>query len=60
MLVAPFIGLGLVLTDPPRWLQIVCIIAILGLVAAGASLMRRRDGAWRPSETLPRTRDHER
>jgi hypothetical protein len=58
LLVVPFIGLALVLTDPPRWLQIVGVVAILALVATGSSMMRRRAGAWRPSDTLAGPQDH--
>lgn len=56
----PFIGLALILTDPPRWLQIVGVVVILALVGTASSLMRRRAGGWRPSETLARPRDDER
>jgi hypothetical protein len=60
LLIVPFIGLVLVLTDPPRWLQIVGVVAILALVGTGSSLFRRRVGGWLPSETLTRPRDDER
>jgi hypothetical protein len=58
LLVTPFIGAGLTFTDPPRWLQIVGVIAIVALVWIGGTMMSRREGGWRPSETHPR--DHER
>lgn len=57
LLVAPFVGLALTLTDPPRWLQMLGVLAILLLVGTGSSLMRRRAGGWRPSETLSRPSD---
>lgn len=60
LLTVPFIGLGLAFTDPPRWMQIIGVIAMLSLVGAGASMMRQRVGAWRPSETLTHPRDDER
>jgi len=49
----PFIGLGLTVFDPPRWLQIVGVVAIVSLVFVGSRLMNRRRGGWRPSDTLP-------
>ena len=60
LLIVPFIGLALTFTDPPRWLQIVSIVAILALVGTGSSMIRRRVGGWRPSETLAQPRDDER
>lgn len=60
LLSVPFIGLALTLTDPPRWLQLFGIVAILALVPTGSSMMRRRVGGWRPSETLTHQRDDER
>ncbi len=60
LLIAPFIGLPLVLTDPPRWLQIIAVAVILAVVGTGSSMMRRRIGGWRPSETLTQPRDDER
>ena len=60
LLIVPFIGLALTFTDPPRWLQIVGIVAILALVGTGSSMIRRRVGGWRPSETLTQPRDDER
>jgi hypothetical protein len=60
LLIVPFIGLALIFTDPPRWLEIVGVVAILALVATGSSMMRRRVGGWRPSETSPEPRDDER
>ena len=57
LLVAPFIGLPLVLTDAPRWLEIVAVAAILVVVGTGSSMMRHRAGGWRPSETLIQPRD---
>ena len=53
----PFIGLALTVVDPPRWLQVAGIVVMLALVATGASMMRRRIGGWRPSETLTRPQD---
>ncbi len=53
LLVNPFIGLGLILGDPPRWLQIVAVVMIVVLVGVGTRLMSSRRGGWRPSETLP-------
>lgn len=50
-----FIGLSLTFFDPPRWLQVVGVVAILSLVFAGSRLMNRRQGGWRPSDTLPDT-----
>jgi len=58
LLIIPFIGLALILTDPPRWLQIVAVVVILVMVGAGSTLMRRRAGGWRPSETLARPSDN--
>lgn len=52
LLINPFLALLLVLTDPPRWIQIVVVLLILVLVAVGSSLLRRRTGGWRPSETV--------
>lgn len=60
LLIVPFIGLALAFTDPPRWLQIVGIVAMLALVGTGSSMIRRRVGGWRPSETLTQPRDDER
>ena len=60
LLIAPFIGLALAFTEPPRWLQILGIVAILALVGTGSSMTRRRVGGWRPSETLTQQRDDER
>ena len=60
LLIVPFIGLALTFTDPPRWLQIVGLVAILALVGAVASMIRRRVGGWRPSETLTQPPDDER
>ncbi len=54
LLVIPFIGLALTLFDPPRWLQILGVIAIIGLVYTGCRLMNQRRGGWRPSDTLPK------
>ena len=58
LLIVPFIGLALTVTDPPQWLQLVGVVAILALVGTGASLTARRVGAWRPSETSAQARDH--
>ena len=60
LLIVPFIGLALTFTDPPRWLQIVGVVAILGRGGTASSMMRRRVGGWRPSETLTQPRDDER
>jgi hypothetical protein len=60
LLIVPFISLALTLTDPPGWLQIIGIVVILALVGTGSSMIRRRVGGWRPSETLTQPRDHER
>ena len=60
LLTAPFIGLALTFTDPPLWVQIGGVVAILALVGTGSSLMRRRVGGWRPSETSTQPRDDER
>lgn len=54
LLAIPFIGLGLTFFDPPRWLQIVGVVAIICLVFVGFRLMNRRRGGWRPSDTLPK------
>lgn len=54
LLVIPFIGLGLTFLDPPRWVQVVGVVAILALVFAGVRLMSRRRGGWLPSDTLPK------
>ena len=53
LLTIPFIGLGLTLFDPPRWVEIVGVVAIISLVFVGTRMMNRRRGAWRPSDTLP-------
>lgn len=53
----PFISLILVFTEPPTWLQIVGVVVIVALVWTGSSLIRRRAGGWRPSETLARHGD---
>lgn len=50
----PFLGLILVLFDPPTWVEIVIVALIVALVATGSTLMRRRTGGWRPSETVTR------
>ena len=55
ILTAPFIGAGLVLFDPPRWVQLTGVGVIIALVAVGTALMYRRRGGWLPSETLPPT-----
>lgn len=47
----PFIGLAIVLFDLPVWAEVVLVVAIIGLIAAGSTLMRRKDGAWLPSES---------
>ncbi|MDN5893361.1 MAG: hypothetical protein L0H93_04990 [Nocardioides sp.] len=52
IMVVPFIGVALTFTDPPLWAQIVGVVAIVVLVATGSTLMRRRAGGWRPSETV--------
>lgn len=60
VLIVPFIGLALTSTDPPRWLQIIGIVAMLALVGTSSSMIRRRVGGWRPSETVTQPRDDER
>lgn len=60
LLIVPFISLALTFTDPPRWLQIIGIVASLALVGTGSSVIRRRVGGWRPSETVTQPRDDER
>lgn len=52
LLVNPFIGLALLLTDPPRWVEAVAVVLIVTFVGVGVALLRRRSGGWRPSETL--------
>lgn len=50
LLTAPFIGVLLILTDPPQWLQITGALAIVVIVGVAWSMIRRRSGGWRPSE----------
>lgn len=57
LLVVPFIGLAITFADLPRWLEIIGLALIVSLVGVGASLMRRPQGGWRPSRTLPAERD---
>ena len=54
VLTAPFVGAGIVLFDPPRWVQLAGVVVIIALVAAGTALMHRRRGGWLPSDTLPK------
>ncbi|MEJ5944213.1 hypothetical protein WDZ17_02760 [Pseudokineococcus basanitobsidens] len=54
LLAIPFVGMALTFLDPPRWLQVTGVVVIVALVVAGTRLMRRRQGGWRPSETLPK------
>lgn len=61
LLTVPFIGLALTLTDPPTWLQIVGIVAMLAIIGTASSMIRHRPaGGWRPSETLTEPRHGER
>jgi hypothetical protein len=60
LLIVPFIGLILAFTDPPRWLQIVGVVATLVFVGTGSSMMRRRAGGWRPSESLAQPHNDDR
>ena len=53
---ATYIAFGLVAAVA----LIVGIVAILALVGTGSSMIRRRVGGWRPSETLTQPRDDER
>ena len=57
LLIVPFIGLTLTFTGPPRWLQIVGLVAILALVGTASSMLHRRAGGWRPSETVTQPQD---
>lgn len=56
LIIAPFIGLLIVLFDPPRWIEITAVVAIIALVFVGTRLFFRKQGGWRPSETLPEQR----
>lgn len=50
----PFIGLATIAFDLPRWLEIVCLVAIVALVFFGSRLLLwGKPGGWRPSTTLP-------
>ncbi len=53
VIIVPFLGLLLALTDPPTWLQLVAIVIMVLLAGAGTGMMFRRKGGWRPSDTLP-------
>jgi hypothetical protein len=57
IIAVPFIGLAITLFDLPRWIEIIGLVLMVSLVGAGASLMRRPRGGWRPSQTLPSGRD---
>lgn len=52
LLTVPFIGLLLTLTDPPTWVQIAGAALMVALVYAAMSMIRRRQGGWRPSQDL--------
>lgn len=53
LLVNPFIGLALLLTDPPRWVEALAVVLIVAFVGVGVRLLRQGTrGWWRPSETL--------
>jgi len=54
VLAAPLVGGAMLVLDPPRWVQLVGVVVIIGLVAAGTALMHRRRGGWLPSDTLPK------
>jgi hypothetical protein len=41
VLLVPFIGLVLTLTDPPTWLQIAGLVVMVALVGVASSLLRR-------------------
>jgi hypothetical protein len=57
LLVVPFIGLVITVIELPLWVEIPGLLVVVALVGTGASLMRRPDGGWRPSQTLPRGDD---
>ena len=57
LLAVPFIGLAINFTDLPRWLEIIGLVLMVSLVGVGAAMMRRPQGGWRPSQTLPAERD---
>ena len=57
LLVVPFIGLAITFIDLPRLVEIVGLVLMVSLVGIGASMMRRPQGGWRPSRTLPTDRD---
>lgn len=46
----PFIALAMVLFDLPTWAEVLLVVVIVGLVAAGSTLMRRQGDAWLPSQ----------
>lgn len=60
LVVVPFIGLVITFTELPRWVDIIALALMVSLVGVGASLMRRPQGGWRPSQTLPAERDDRR
>lgn len=53
LMIAPFIGLPIVVFELPRWLEIVAVAAIIALVFVGTRMFYKKNGGWRPSETLP-------
>ncbi len=58
LLLNPFIGLALLLSDPPVWVEALAVVLIVAFVGVGVSLLRRGTGGWwRPSETLGGHRD---
>lgn len=53
LMIIPFISLPTILFDLPRWLEIVTVVAIIGLVFFGSRLLFwGKPGGWRPSATL--------
>lgn len=54
MMIPPLIGLVLIIGDPPTWLEIVGVVAIVALVFEGSRRLRNAHGGWRPSKTLPK------
>jgi len=56
LIVASLIGCLLTVTDPPTWLQIAGVVAIVALVFEGSRRLRKAHGGWRPSQTLPQDR----